>query len=111
MCSRNYLWFTRLKGKPDSSDAPDEAPQPPFLAFFDHFPRIFLPAFFSLQGLFEMLRLKRGFDGFYNDGKLVGEHSVPEISKITTIHSSSDLTGEESERILKLIKGNVSHVR
>ncbi|XP_029704149.1 periostin isoform X2 [Takifugu rubripes] len=30
--------------------------------------------------------------------------TVPEISKITTIHSSSNLTEEESERIIKLIK-------
>lgn len=42
---------------------------------------------------------------------LVGENSVPEISKITTIHSSSNLTEEQSERIIKLIKGKVSQVQ
>lgn len=50
---------------------------------------------------------KSFFNGFYNDVKLVGEHSVPEISKITTIHSSSNLT---EEQMLKLIKGKRSPV-
>lgn len=41
---------------------------------------------------------------------LLGEHSLPGTSKITTIHSSQKLTEEESERITKLIKGEVSQV-
>lgn len=36
---------------------------------------------------------------------------MPEISKITTIHSSSNLTEEESERIIKLIKGKVAQAQ
>lgn len=36
---------------------------------------------------------------------------MPEISKVTTIHSSSNLTEEESERIIKLLKGKVSPVQ
>lgn len=42
---------------------------------------------------------------------LLGEHSVPGTSKITTIHSNQKLTEEESERITKLIKGEVSQVQ
>lgn len=40
----------------------------------------------------------------------VGEHSGPDFSKITTIHSNPQLIDAESERITKIIKGEVPHV-
>lgn len=46
-----------------------------------------------------------------NTCAFVAKHSGPDFSKITTIHSNPELIDAESERITKIIKGEVSHVQ